>query len=159
MDKPNSAAADINKYLKEIREKIDSKELLASKPLEKDKKKFKSLVFDFLNVVYNEDKTLVKNIFECGECKKVMSVKRSNGTAPLRNHPCYKKFKAKQDAEVAAMQAAIEASQADSIRLEVGTNTLAKCFGTVSALSHEYGPIKTEDIKNLLPSTSSYDAW
>lgn len=148
-------------YAKEISDKIKSKQLMSMKPMEKDRGSFRSDAYQIWNVVYNADQSLVKNIFQCIICDKVLHIYRKNGLGPLRNHKCYKKYNEKQVAEKAAMESAkqLQSDSSSSACLTVNPNTLAKCFSFVSTLGHTYGPIESDEVKKILPSTSTEDKW
>lgn len=144
----------LKKYLAEIHEKIKTKKLLSTKPMQKDKKKCKSSYFEIWNVVYNTDKTLLENVFQCEVCDKVLRVFRKHGTGPLRRHACVQNHNAKKNSDIAAMQAAMQSSSSSSSNcLTVDSKILAKSLETFTKLGHEYGPIESEKIQKILPAT------
>lgn len=156
MDDGKPSPEKLKKYLAEIDEKIKTQQMLSTKPMDKDKNKYKSDVFEIWNVIYYSDKTLVKNIFQCKVCDKLMRVLRKLGNAQLRWHVCFQKHIAKKNTVNAAIQAAM---QSTSTALTVDSNTLAKSLEIFTKLGHEYGPIESDEIKKILPAKYEDDRW
>lgn len=137
--------------LEQIKKDIDDGKLVAVPPKTKDQKRHKSKVFEVLHVIYQKDDTIIPSVFQCSKCKVVLYCKRSLGTGPLARHLCVKQHMAAEAAKLPANET--------SGKVMVDLATLASLLSAVSVIGHENGPMKSEDVQKILPTTSSNINW
>lgn len=129
----------------EIKMALETGELVAKFPLPKDFTNLKSEVYNIIQLVYEKDDITLNNWFSCSICGELMYVVRTNGTAKLRRHKCFVKWKEQQKPH----------KHVQSFDDETLANLLAK----VANIGEAKTLITSEHIRPILPEKSSPEDW
>lgn len=139
--------ADIESEKNRIVLALASREFSAKFPLPDDLMSHKSEAFKVFQVIYNTENIPIQNWFMCSVCHEVIYVVRSNGTAKLRHHKCFPKWKNQQQ------------SEKSGVSLVIGEKDLASLFARVANIGFPKRKFESKHIRPILPKISTPDEW
>lgn len=126
---------------------LSNKTLFAKFPLPDDLMSHKSEAFKVFQVIYNTENIPVQNWFMCSDCQELINVVRSNGTAKMRRHRCFAKWKNQQHS--------VKSENTFSFDEE----SLASLFAKIAEISFPKGKVKSEHFRPIMPKKSTPDEW
>lgn len=171
------SANDKDKKIRDVKEKIISKQYKTKKFDQKLSKKVKSHVWETLEYVYDEQNVVLKDFYFCPDCKAVFYTNiAKSGTNSLRRHSCVSKkpdpsqplisgFSERNASDISPTdkkkikQAACNFVVQDVRPMNIVHGLgLANLIAVFISIAQRYGKLKSEDILRLLPHQTTVNS-
>lgn len=170
---------DVDKELKSKKDEdyneIDVKRLLFlgilrwSKAIDRDKKLYRSDVWQVFEHLYTEKDKRILHWYKCIYCEILNVILKTNGNSQLTNHGCYVKYKKNKEETPKENQVVAEPKEISAVEITkqveksvreneitIDIDCLAETFQNAMQIAFKKAPVSSQNIKKILPLNNDW---